>query len=578
MQGSTSTLWPYLLITISCFLTVSSVDIKSTSTTTPRLTSAITINTTTPTPNKFLPPPTNITDVLDVRTPPKIKQMMKKVEQKHHQSIENSHPGVAEPVDEESILDDSKKMNFYKLESKSTTDSGLSTWILLSGQTSSTQKPIKTPNNKNETKNVAIANPNRGAKPGFKKKPTNNQLVTSTSTSTTTQKIVGIKDVEKSTTQKSVSTLGEIVTKINKIKGSITKHNKTEPAIKESSTIKVTSSVSEKINNSTQKVISNEKVLTLKENNASTTESATTISTLNLKPELKDGELELPSSTPNTKKNRRPSQKKKKNKNRTRRPNAEEKIDGNKENKTKIATKEKPISTQIYNYLAREVMPTVGVGLVGLVVTAGLASYFLYPFGTLRRSYDIDRKDKGNNYYYENEYSGGVPEEEAIGKVIAGMPFYDYNKNNYQNENIQNRQNYQPASKQTHSNRYRYSDNYYNPQVTVEKVQLDPLKDYKHDGNYLQESYQTNEVHKNEPITFNKDVIAKNVEATYSTSDQQYVVGNIPKEIQVQEVTPVAVPEHGPRSLKLRRKREIFKKNGVKIGKNLRFRKKVGKL
>uniref|UniRef100_T1GBE2 Uncharacterized protein n=1 Tax=Megaselia scalaris TaxID=36166 RepID=T1GBE2_MEGSC len=87
-------------------------------------------------------------------------------------------------------------------------------------------------------------------------------------------------------------------------------------------------------------------------------------------------------------------------------------------------SKEKPLSTKIYNYLAREVMPTVGVGLVGLTVAAGLATYFLGPFGGLRRSYDnaADRKD---DFYYNNddEYGGsGQSEEEVFGKVIAGMP------------------------------------------------------------------------------------------------------------------------------------------------------------
>ncbi|XP_035777664.1 mucin-5AC-like [Anopheles albimanus] len=90
----------------------------------------------------------------------------------------------------------------------------------------------------------------------------------------------------------------------------------------------------------------------------------------------------------------------------------------------------KPVSTQIINYLSREVMPTVGVGLVGLVMAAGLASYFLgSPLGALRRS--DDRKD---DLYYSNyeEYAGpdGQNEEDVFGKLIAGMPDRSYYRNN----------------------------------------------------------------------------------------------------------------------------------------------------
>uniref|UniRef100_A0A4Y0BMH4 Mucin-5AC n=1 Tax=Anopheles funestus TaxID=62324 RepID=A0A4Y0BMH4_ANOFN len=99
-------------------------------------------------------------------------------------------------------------------------------------------------------------------------------------------------------------------------------------------------------------------------------------------------------------------------------------------NDKKPANKNKPVSTQIINYLSREVMPTVGVGLVGLVMAAGLASYFLgSPLGALRRS--DDRKD---DLYYSNyeEYAGqdGQNEEDVFGKLIAGMPDRSYYRNN----------------------------------------------------------------------------------------------------------------------------------------------------
>lgn len=86
----------------------------------------------------------------------------------------------------------------------------------------------------------------------------------------------------------------------------------------------------------------------------------------------------------------------------------------------------KPMSTQIINYLSREVMPTVGVGLVGLVAAAGIATYFLgSPLTPLRRN------DRTDEIYYNNneEYAGpdGQYEEEWFSKVIAGSPTYRNN-------------------------------------------------------------------------------------------------------------------------------------------------------
>lgn len=88
--------------------------------------------------------------------------------------------------------------------------------------------------------------------------------------------------------------------------------------------------------------------------------------------------------------------------------------------------KDKPMSTQIISYLSREVMPTVGVGLVGLLAAAGVATYFLgNTFTPLRRN------DRTDEIYYNNneEYAGpdGQYEEEWFSKVIAGSPTYRNN-------------------------------------------------------------------------------------------------------------------------------------------------------
>ncbi|KAK9511704.1 hypothetical protein O3M35_000312 [Rhynocoris fuscipes] len=157
-------------------------------------------------------------------------------------------------------------------------------------------------------------------------------------------------------------------------------------------------------------------------------------------------------TTTTTKRTRRPSnKKKKKNKNRRRRPSkpdsdaAESKIEDN-AMASKIETS-RPISTRIYNYLAREVMPSVGVGIVGLVLTAGLAGLFLYPFGggVARRNYDKGPNPLSDSHmYYYNSYSphqetelnNVQPEEKVFGQVLSSMnqnsfspsPSYDNGK------------------------------------------------------------------------------------------------------------------------------------------------------
>lgn len=143
--------------------------------------------------------------------------------------------------------------------------------------------------------------------------------------------------------------------------------------------------------------------------------------------EPKDADFNLPEDrSPGTES---PKNKKRPNKNKRKNPPKNQKT-GNNNKLAANKQKEKPMTTKIYNYLSREVMPTVGVGLVGLVVTAGLASYFFGPLGALRRSYDdaTDRRDDLDNMYAINseEYAGpggdGQNEEEIFGKFIAGMP------------------------------------------------------------------------------------------------------------------------------------------------------------
>lgn len=180
---------------------------------------------------------------------------------------------------------------------------------------------------------------------------------------------------------------------------------------------------------------------------ATTTPTTTTFrptveSTTFLIMEPKDADFDLPQdrSPGTTKKPKRKVLSKKKN---------QLKLNGDKKPTKGTSTKDKPLTTKIYNYLAREVMPTVGVGLVGLTVAAGLATYFLGPFGALRRSYDIasDRKD---DFYHNNddEYGGnGQSEEEVFGKVIAGMPANSPYRNSMKYNNGYTHRNNQPLQR-----------------------------------------------------------------------------------------------------------------------------------
>lgn len=96
-------------------------------------------------------------------------------------------------------------------------------------------------------------------------------------------------------------------------------------------------------------------------------------------------------------------------------------------NPTGMSPTNRPLSTRIYNYLAREVMPNVGVGIVGLMLTAGLAGLLLYPFGApvpIRRNYEKPNNPTYNNlndYSPVTEVDNAQPEESVLSQVLAGM-------------------------------------------------------------------------------------------------------------------------------------------------------------
>ncbi|KAF4530984.1 hypothetical protein B566_EDAN013258 [Ephemera danica] len=102
-------------------------------------------------------------------------------------------------------------------------------------------------------------------------------------------------------------------------------------------------------------------------------------------------------STSTTKRPRRKSNKKK-NKNRRRRPKPTPSTTlENKEGEealTAVAKPSKPLSTRIYNFISRDVMPNFGVGVVGLIGLAGLAGLLLLPIDGFARRSDVNKREE----------------------------------------------------------------------------------------------------------------------------------------------------------------------------------------
>ncbi|KAI4497945.1 hypothetical protein M0802_007061 [Mischocyttarus mexicanus] len=199
-------------------------------------------------------------------------------------------------------------------------------------------------------------------------------------------------------------------------------------------------------------------------------------------------------------------------------------------------TKKKPppqkgISSQIYSFLSREVMPSFGVmSLLGLGL--GLASYFLYPFGgtITRRNYEVEPNYKYNLDEYGGNY--GQNEEEVLSKVLQGMTNHE-NKFGLGSSN--------GGVKDLDKNYYRYQhfDGAYDTQSIRRTDQRYPLPSsspiYKPTENtasvlkYRNTDYKYSEVQTTptyyDPQKHNEFVISQD-----SSGNRQFVVGNIPKE------------------------------------------------
>lgn len=407
-------------------------------------------------PNKTVEVPV----VPDTRIPPKIKtQFVQKLKVKTRNEdsdadviSENSHTGIAVPVTMEELELENKDLT----NESSTTKEGISTWILLSNPTnvdnnSASTEPTQAEEAQKKQKPTAPKNKNKRPqnKTPVPKRPiigsTNKADLVAGGSAINENVYNKIKDTVLSNVQKHKNSPSRTTTVTTTTTTTTTPAPSTEvPTTKSTVSIPII------------KVTSKPK----KTNKNKLKTSTTTTTTTTVKPvpviresavlpmEAKEQEIELEISTPatTTKKPKRTSTRKKTKtkKRKTSKPKPEvstavttdvktaNKTKANKHSK-KPATSVGPLTSQIYNYLSREVMPSVGVGVIGLAGLVGLASYFLYPFASpVRRTIEVDKKDdiyRHNAEEYASE-GNGQPEEEMLGTVLAGMPVYAKQKLN----------------------------------------------------------------------------------------------------------------------------------------------------
>lgn len=420
--------------------------------------------------------------VPDTRIPPKLKNQLTKhkVNKRNEDTpVENSHAGIAVPITMEELETENKVSD--NTNESSTSNEGISTWILLSNPNKdnvTSTEPTKA--EESQKKQKPNASKNKAKRPPNNKVPANKRpIIGSTNKS---DLVAGgsainenvfnkIKDTVLSNVQKNKSTSQRTTTLTTTTAMPSTEAltTKKEVVTKAPSSvipvIKVTSKPTKKKNKNKQKV--------------STTLAPIVNESALLPMEPKEQEIELEVSTPatTTKKPKRSSTKKKNKtkKRKTTKPKPETAVsDVKTSNKTKSTKTKKPtsltgpITSQLYSYFSREVMPSVGVGMLGLASLVGIAGYFLYPFATpVRRTFEVDKKDdiyRHNAEEYGNE-GNGQAEEEMLGTVLAGMPAHSKHKlNPYAGQTAH--VNRYPAKKEQDL-RYRHVATSYEPNYNV---------------------------------------------------------------------------------------------------------------
>ncbi|XP_062529773.1 uncharacterized protein LOC101738605 [Bombyx mori] len=369
-----------------------------------------------------------------VSTKLKFPNQKHKTIQNEDDALYNGHAGEAVPI----TIEDLETENASDvINDSATTKEGISTWVLVSSPTnvsSVSTEPTKT----DEVK---------------KSKPTGNKNKKRPSNKNQAKRPI-IASSNKADLIAAGSAINENV--YNKIKDTVlTNVQKNKNANSQRTTTTTTTPVPTETPTTTKETTKAPVTKTKNKNKnkqkTTTTEAPSYDDSALLPMEAKESEIEVEISTPptTTKKPKRNTTRKK---NKKRKPSASKPTDAtgvsdikaNNKTKTSKPTK-KPetgaITTQLYNYFSREVMPSVGVGMIGLASLVGIASYFFYPFSTpVRRTFEVDKKDdlyKYNAEEYAND-GNGQPEEEMLGTVLAGMPSHSkYKLNPYAGQTAQ---------------------------------------------------------------------------------------------------------------------------------------------
>lgn len=384
--------------------------------------------------------------VSDTRIPPKLKTQIKhkvKTRNENGEQFENAHRGEAVPVTMEEL--ETENNIGEVINESSTSNEGISTWISLGNaiKENATTESSKIEESSKKPK-PAKNKPKRPQNNKVPKRPiigsTNKADLVAGGSAINENVYNKIKDTVLTNVQKNKNASGRLTTTtispatVTTTTTTETPTTKLIPRIPVIPVVTVTSKPKKKNKNKLK---------------TSTTTSATPIidDTALLPTEAKEQEIELEISTPatTTKKPKRSSNRKKnktkKRKTSTSKPNTEvalaevktsNKTKSNKHSK-KPLVEASAITSQIYNYLSREVMPSVGVGMLGLASLVGIAGYFLYPFATpVRRTFEVDKSDdlyRNNAEEYAND-GNGQAEEEMLGTVLAGMPAHAKQKLN----------------------------------------------------------------------------------------------------------------------------------------------------
>lgn len=396
--------------------------------------------------NQLLDKPTenDMPVTADIRIPTKVKNQAKhkiKTRNDDNEEPENSHVGVAVPVSMEELENETS----VKENESTTSNEGISTWVLVSNPVNSNSTVSTEPTKTEETKKQKPLPPKNKKKQPVK--PAKRPVIASTNKS---DLIAGGSAINENVYNKIKDT---VLSNVQKNKTPATPRTTTVKSTTTTTTTTEAPTTNKEETKEPEKAPSQTKVTKpKKKKNKNKVRSTTTeepyISDSALLPmEAKGPEIELEVSTPpvTTKKPKRSSTKKKTKtkKRKTTKPKPEEASTsiaeiktGNKTKSAKPAKKPQPpvaITSQLYNYLSREVMPSVGVGVLGLASIVGIASYFLYPFSTpVRRTFEVDKRDdlyKNNAEDYANE-GNGQAEEDMLGTVLAGMPAHAKNKLN----------------------------------------------------------------------------------------------------------------------------------------------------